>query len=77
MATKLADKNKTSISLPVKILSYSNIGNLIKEYRKKNKITQKQFASIIHVSEPTVRTWEQNKSLPSYEKYKLIKNLIN
>lgn len=76
MATKSADKNSHSIILPVKIQSYSNIGYQIKEYRKTNKITQKQFAKLIHVSEPTVRGWEQNKFLPSYEKYKLIKKLI-
>ena len=51
MSTKLADKSMSSIMLPLKINEYNNWGIMIKKYRKDHKLTQKQFANILKVSE--------------------------
>ncbi len=76
MSTKLADKSMSSIMLPLKINEYSNFGIMIKKYRKDHKLTQKQFANILQVSEITIRNWETNRISPNYQKYKNIKRLI-
>ena len=70
MSTKLADKSMSSIMLPLKINEYSNFGIMIKKYRKDHKLTQKQFANILQVSEITIRNWETNRISPNYQKYK-------
>lgn len=76
MATKYADNTK-SFKLPIEIKSYNDLGQTIKKYRKEKGITQKQFASLIHVAESTIRSWEQKKFLPTYHTYKKIKELIS
>jgi DNA-binding XRE family transcriptional regulator/desulfoferrodoxin (superoxide reductase-like protein) len=39
-------------------------GNTIRTLREKNKITQKELAEIICVSDKTISKWETNKGLP-------------
>lgn len=39
-------------------------GNTIKELREKRKLTQKELANEIHVSDKTVSKWETGKGLP-------------
>ena len=39
-------------------------GELIKELREKNKMTQKELAALIMVSDKTVSKWETGKGLP-------------
>ena len=40
------------------------IGNIIKSYRKNKNITQKELGSILHVSDKTVSSWENNRTYP-------------
>lgn len=42
-----------------------DLGNKIKEIRKKNKLTQKEFAKRIDVSEISIRKYEANQRNPS------------
>lgn len=39
-------------------------GNTIRTLREKNKITQKELAELINVSDKTISKWETNKGLP-------------
>lgn len=41
-------------------------GNLIRVYRKRNKMTQKELAAKSGVSEFLIRNYENNKSNPKY-----------
>lgn len=40
------------------------IGNIIKGYRKNKNMTQKELGSILHVSDKTVSSWENNRTYP-------------
>lgn len=42
----------------------NNIGQIIKELRKRNGLTQSKLAEIIHVSDKTVSKWELGLSVP-------------
>ena len=44
-----------------------NLGNKISEIRKKNKMSQEEFAEILSVSRQTVSSWENSKSYPDIE----------
>lgn len=52
-------------------------GQMIREYRKENKLTQKEFSEIIGVSQKTIKCWENNYTTPSYENLVKIRDLIN
>lgn len=41
-----------------------NYGQIVKAYRKKNGLTQKEFGDIIGVSPDVISNWERNKSQP-------------
>lgn len=41
-------------------------GQMIKELREKNKMTQQELADIINVSDKTVSKWECGKGFPDY-----------
>lgn len=41
-----------------------NIGKLIKELRKENKLTQTQLAKILNTTQDTISLWELEKSYP-------------
>ena len=42
-------------------------GERLAEIRRDHGHTQANLAARLHVSTPTVRAWEQEKSMPSYE----------
>ena len=45
-----------------------DFGSKIREYRKKNKMTQAQLAKKIGVSRPLISLWEKNVSYPSIDR---------
>lgn len=44
-----------------------NIGEQINSLRKKNGLSQDEFAEIFHISRQTVSNWENCKSYPDLE----------
>ena len=44
-----------------------NLGNKIQEIRKKNKMSQEEFAEIFNVTRQTISSWENSKSYPDIE----------
>lgn len=40
------------------------VGNIIKNYRKNKNMTQKELGNILHVSDKTVSSWENNRTYP-------------
>ena len=77
-ATSKANTHLESLSIPLDFSKYCSIyiGDKLKKYRKQKGLSQKQLAQILHVSEFTLRSWEQ-KVIPNYEKFKLIKKLLD
>ena len=52
-------------------------GSLIKERRKKAKLSQKDFADMMHVTRNTVINWEADKSKPDYSLIPEVCSLLN
>ncbi len=52
-------------------------GNLIKELREKNKLTQSELAEILRVSDKTVSKWETGKGLPDITLIEPIAKALN
>lgn len=52
-------------------------GSQIKELRKKNNLTQEQFASHLMVTRQAVSNWENNRNLPDLEMLLLIAKLFH
>ena len=44
-----------------------NLGNKIQEIRKKNKMSQEDFAEVFNVTRQTISSWENSKSYPDIE----------
>lgn len=55
-------------------MNQERIGNFIKEIRKKNNLTQKEFADIYNVSFQAVSKWENGKNIPDIT---LLKQICN
>lgn len=53
------------------------VGLMIKHYREKNNLTQKELAEKIDKSESTVRMWELGKSEPDLETLILLANIFD
>ena len=53
------------------------IGSIIKDIRKKNNLTQNEFASILGVTFQAVTKWENDKSIPDITILKDISNKFN
>ena len=53
------------------------IGSIIKDIRKKNNLTQNEFASILGVTFQDVSKWENDKSIPDITILKDISNKFN
>lgn len=53
------------------------IGSIIKDIRKKNNLTQNEFASILGVTFQAVSKWENDKSIPDITILKDISNKFN
>lgn len=47
-------------------MAENKFGTLIREHRKKLKLTQKQLAEKLSVGESTVRMWELGKNYPTF-----------
>lgn len=43
-----------------------DFGSRLKEYRKKNNLTQKELAQIINVSVKTISAYENRENRPTY-----------
>ena len=54
-----------------------NFGEQIKNIRKKEKLTQEQFAIRLNVSRQAVSNWENNKNLPDIGMLILISNVFH
>lgn len=52
-----------------------NYSQWLKDYRHKNKLTQKQLSELLHIHIKLVMRWEQKKLIPSRKYYHLIKQL--
>lgn len=52
-------------------------GSLIKERRKKTKLSQKDFADMMHVTRNTIINWEADKSKPDYSLIPELCSLLN
>lgn len=59
------------------ILFMEQIGSIIKDIRKKNNLTQNEFASILGVTFQAVSKWENDKSIPDITILKEISNKFN
>lgn len=46
------------------LMETKNIGSFIQQIRKEKKLTQKQLADLINVSDKTISKWENGNSLP-------------
>jgi transcriptional regulator with XRE-family HTH domain len=53
------------------------IGEIIKDLRKKENLTQKELADILGVTYQAVSKWENNKNIPDIEIIKVICNKFN
>ena len=49
-------------------------GDILRELRRKNKLTQVDLSKILKVSAPTIALWETNKREPDMQ---MIKNIAN
>ena len=43
------------------------IGEQLRYFRQKKKMSQKQLAELLHVTPQTISKWELNKSAPDYD----------
>jgi transcriptional regulator with XRE-family HTH domain len=58
-------------------MDQEKIGNLIKEIRKNNNLTQKDFAEKLGVTPQAVSKWENGKNIPDISVLKEIKKISN
>ena len=56
-------------------MDQEKIGNLIKQIRKDNNLTQNKFAEILNVTPQAVSKWENGKNIPDLSVLKKIKEL--
>lgn len=63
----------TAAATPAPIM----FGSLIKERRKKAKLSQKDFADMMHVTRNTIINWEADKSKPDYSLIPEVCSLLN
>lgn len=54
-----------------------DIADLIRELRRRQGLTQEQFAARLGVTCPTVNRWENRRAKPSPVALKLIRALLN
>ena len=45
----------------------ANLGERLKELRREKKLTMKQLADILHVTEMAISHWENNKRVPNIQ----------
>lgn len=44
-----------------------DIGEQLRYFRQRKKMSQKQLAELLHVTPQTISKWELNKSAPDYD----------
>lgn len=49
----------------------------IKDYRKKNNLTQQELANKLYVTKQTISKWENDKGIPDVSLYQSISNLLD
>lgn len=54
-----------------------DLGELIRKLREERKMTQKQLANKLGVSEPTICKYEKNISVPPFETLRTIASVFN
>lgn len=54
-----------------------NIGEIIKNLRIENGLTQTELASLLFTSQDTISLWERNKSLPDVKSVIKMANIFN
>lgn len=59
------------------VMENQELGNVIKDYRKAAKLTQKQLADRLGKAESTVRMWELGKNTPPLDTLKMIGETLN
>ena len=67
--------NKYFCCTPYHCFIVNNAGKQIKEYRKMNGLTQKNFATTLSVALNTVKRWERNENKPPKYIWELIKDI--
>lgn len=55
----------------------NNFGEIIKDIRKKNNLTQKELADKLYVTYQAVSKWENNKSIPDFSILQNISKMFN
>ena len=58
-------------------MDQEKIGNLLKQIRKENNLTQQQFADKLGITPQAVSKWENGKNIPDISVLKEIKKLYN
>jgi len=54
-----------------------DIGEKIKQIRKKEKLSQEYIAEAIHVSRQTISNWENSNTLPDITSLILLSDIFN
>lgn len=75
-SSKSCKKIRMLINTSTETFKASNYANIIKQYRSKFNITQKELAKLIGVVESTINNWECKRCIPSFKFRKSIENLI-
>ena len=65
------------VSLPSAQQPALQFGSILKEHRKKARISQKDFADMMHVTRNTIINWEADKSKPDYSLIPEVCTLLN
>ena len=64
-------------SAPQTLQPALQFGSILKEHRKKARISQKDFADMMHVTRNTIINWEADKSKPDYSLIPEVCTLLN
>ena len=66
----------TSEKLTLVVDTYDDYDRQLKDYRKRNKIKQKELAGLLGVNDYTLRSWEQRQATPPYHVWRLFKDFV-
>jgi DNA-binding transcriptional regulator YiaG len=71
-----ADRTDTSAKLTLAIDTYDDYAQQLKDYRKRNKVKQKELAGLLGVNDYALRSWEQKKAKPPYHVWRRFKEFV-
>lgn len=54
-----------------------DLGKKISSLRKNNSMTQKELASLLHISDKVISKWELNQSEPDINSLKILSHIFN